>query len=149
METLILFTMSILGQVSHLAFVKIPSLRRTASAANKAFYIKEWWNCDWNLIIGLQAFIIAVFLGLDEIMHFKPEMLEYTKWMFFFVGFGGSSAIMSWLSKYAPGVMNLISVKSNTFDVQAGKVITNANEAIEKGKEITGEDVSKNPTPVK
>lgn len=139
--------MFILGQAVHLFIIKIPSLKTRAKATNKLFVFKEWWDCEWHLVLGTQCLGLASLVGIDEIANWKPEIWEAVKWFFFAVGAVGSSFIIAKWSKYEPTLINLIDVKSNIADTVMGGITNNVKEAIQKGSAVTGTDVSTAPAP--
>lgn len=100
----------------------------------------DWWDCDWNVVIGTFLVIALVTEGLDEILKWKPAIWEYVKFFFAFVGATGSSAAMSFLSKYDGQTMNMLDVKANISDILTGPTKT-VSETITKGEEATGQQV--------
>jgi hypothetical protein len=136
--------MFICGQVVHLLLVKMPAIKKRARSVNKKFYFKEWWNEDWNIIIGTQ-FIGAMFIiGLDQFLNWKPDVLEYIKWFFAAVGAFGSTVAMSRFSHYEKMITGLTDIKSNIADAMTGGTTT-VDETIQKGITVTGVDVRLNP----
>ncbi len=133
-----------LGQAAHLFLIKMPSLKKTTEAGNKKFLFKEWWDSDWTVIIGTQVLGVAMMVGMDEFLNWKPEVWAAIKWFFFFFGTTGSSIFMAKFSTYQKTATELLSVKSNTFEAIAGPATT-VQEAVMKGTEATGKDVSINP----
>ncbi len=132
--------MFILGQAAHLFLLKIPAIKTRCRAANKSFYFKEWWNCDWYIIIGTQVIGAMVILGLDEIVKWKPDVIYYVKWFFAAVGAFGSSVAMAKGSSYEKSLHNLLDVKSNVSDAVTGGTDT-VKETVQKGTEATGQDI--------
>lgn len=122
--------MFILGQLLQLFWLKIPSLKKRAKAANYKFSASEYWKEDWYLIIGTQVAGAMAIIGLDQIVHWKPDVLEYVKW--FFGGFGafGSSVVLSKLSSYEKTLSGIIDVKTNISD--------SVMATDEKGKTLPG-----------
>lgn len=112
--------MFVLGQLAHLFLVKIPSVKIRCRAANKTFIFKEWWACDWNIIIGTQVIGALVILGLDELISWKPDVLDYVKWFFAGVGAFGSTIAMAKASQFEKGLTGLIDIKSNVSDSVTG-----------------------------
>lgn len=108
--------MYLLGQALQLFWVKIPALKSRANAANYEFNFKEYWRSDWNLIIGTFIVPMMIFIGLDEIVTFKPEIMGYLKWGFGFLGFTGQSIILAKFSKFEKVVIDVIDVKTNIAD---------------------------------
>jgi hypothetical protein len=130
------------GQLVHLLLIKIPAVKKRTNAVNKAFLFIEWWKCDWNIIIATQVIGIAIIIGLDQILHWKPEIMDYVKWFFFFMGAFGSTVAMAKFSQYEKSITGLSDIKSNISDHMTGPAIT-VKDALEKGTFVTGKDVSK------
>jgi len=111
--------MFVLGQALQIFLIKIPAVRERCRVSNKAFTIHDWFGCDWNIVVA--TFIIGAMLiiGLDQIVHWKPGILDYVKWFFAFVGaFGSNVALAKW-SSFEKGLNNLIDIKT---DIADGKV---------------------------
>jgi hypothetical protein len=133
--------MFILGQAGHLFLLKIPSIRARCRAANKPFTFKEWWDCDWNVIIGTQIIGAMIIFGLKEICTWKPGVIEYVRWFFAAVGAFGSSVAMAKASQFEKSLTGLLDVKSNIADAVTGGTTT-IQDSIDKGGAATGTDVS-------
>lgn len=134
--------MFILGQVLHLMWIKIPSMKAKARAANKAYYFKEFWSCDWNVIIGTQVLLASLLFGLGELLVWKPDIINHIKWTFWTVGAFASSVGMAKFSQYEKSLMQTLDIKSNIADHFTGGTTTVA-DTIKKGEEATGIDVTK------
>jgi hypothetical protein len=104
------------GQAIHLFLVKIPALKKRARAANKDFAMKEYWAEDWPIVVGTQVVGMVVILGLDQIVHWKPVILDWVKWWFALLGAFGSTVIMSRWSPFEKKLLNVIDVKTNIAD---------------------------------
>ena len=104
------------GQAIHLFLVKIPALKKRARAANKDFTMKEYWTEDWSIVVGTQVVGMVVILGLDQIVHWKPVILDWVKWWFAGLGAFGSTLIMSRWSPFEKKLLNLIDTKTNIAD---------------------------------
>jgi hypothetical protein len=128
----------------HLFLVKVPAIKNRARAANKTFIFKEWWGCDWNIIIGTQVLGAMFIIGLNELLHWKPYILDYVKWFFAAVGAFGSTVAMAKFSQYEKELTKVLDIKSNIADVVTGGTTSSA-ETIRKGTNVTGQDVSHNP----
>lgn len=132
--------MFILGQAADLFLFKIPDLRKTSRALNKTFYLKQWWNCDWNIIIGTQVIGALCIFGIDELVHWKPGILEYVKWFFAAVGAFGSEIAMTKGSQFKKQLTALTDVKASVSDAVTGGTET-VHETIEKGEQATGIEI--------
>lgn len=136
--------MFILGQAAHLFLIKIPAVKARSRAANKTFIFKEWWACDWNIIIGTQVIGALLIFGLDQIIYWKPGVLDYVKWFFAGMGAFGSTIAMAKGSQFEKQLTGLMDIKSNIADTVTGGTIT-VKDSIAKGSAATGTDVSVNP----
>jgi hypothetical protein len=137
--------MFILGQAAHLFLIKIPAVKARCRAANKPFTWKEWWNCDWNVVIGTQIIGALFIIGLDQFLNWKPQVLDYIKWFFAFVGASGSAIAMAKWSQYEKGLTALLDIKSNVSDAVTGGTTT-VKDTIEKGEAATGEVITETKT---
>lgn len=108
--------MFILGQLLQLFWLKIPSLKKRAKTANYKFSVKEYWQSDWYLIIGTQIVGAMLILGLNEIVQWKPAILDYVKWFFGSLGAFASSVVLSKLSAYEKMLSEVIDIKTNIAD---------------------------------
>lgn len=143
-DYLICALMSVLGQAGHLFLIKIPALKTRSRAANKAFLFKEWWNCDWNVILGTQVIILLCIFGLKELLAWKPGVIDYVRWFFAAIGAFGSTVAMAKGSSFEKGLTGLIDVKSNVADAVTGGTNT-IQETVEKGTEATGVIIESTP----
>ena len=135
--------MFILGQAAHLFLVKVPSIKERCRAANKKFTWKEWWDCDWNVIIGTQIIGALIIIGLDQVLHWKPQILEYVKWFFAGMGAFGSTIAMAKMSQFEKSINGLIDIKSNVSDTVIGPTTT-VKETIQKAE---AQGIIVEPTP--
>lgn len=108
--------MFVCGQLLQLFWLKIPSLKKRAKAANYKFSAADYWNEEWHLIIGTEVLGAMAIMGLNEIVHWKPEVLDYVKWFFGAIGAFGSSVMLSKLSSYEKKLTEVINVKTDTSD---------------------------------
>jgi hypothetical protein len=105
-----------LGQALQILWIKIPDLKTRAKLANQQFIFKDWWSSDWNLVLGTFVCGAIAILGLDELIRWKPEVLDYVKWFFAALGFGGSNLVLAKLSKYTKYFNQIIDEKTNIAD---------------------------------
>jgi hypothetical protein len=108
--------MFVLGQAAHLFLVKVPAVKERCRVANKPFAWKEWWRCDWNVIIGTQIIGALLIVGLDQFLHWKPQVLDYVKWFFAAVGAFGSTVAMAKMSQFEKSLNNVIDIKTDIAD---------------------------------
>lgn len=108
--------MFLLGQATDLFLIKIPEYKKLYNKANEDFSWKKYWQSDWFLIIGTQVVGAMLIIGLDQVIYWKPGILEYVKWFFAGVGLGGSSLILSKWSQCKKYIMAIIDFKTNKAD---------------------------------
>lgn len=135
--------MFLLGQILHLATVKVPSLRAKSRTNNHKFNFMEWLKEDWNLILATNVLGGLLLIGLDEFFNWKPELEDFAKWLFAFVGTFGSSLAMR-LSSYEKKIMEFLDIKANISDKLVGKT-TGMQDLINKGSDAVGNDVTISP----
>lgn len=135
--------MFIVGQILYVLWIKVPALKARAASVNKPFEWIELWRCDNHVLIGLNVFAIGLFVGLDEIIHYEPRVINYLKWGFWLVGMFGCTVGFKYLSKYEKMLINLIDKKANAFDQAMGRATT-SDEAVRKAA-AQGIDATKPP----
>lgn len=110
------FIAGILGMLFHLIAYKIPALKRRAKVANEKFEFKQYLKDDW---MGLTATVmsIGIFVWLlDEMVGYNPSLLRVVKLFFFFVGYTGSSVLVSILGRFDKKVEAIVDYKTNQLD---------------------------------
>ncbi len=112
--------MYILGQAIDLFLFKIPELRKMYANANEDFVWSKYWKSDWNTIIGTQLIGVALVIGFDQITHWKPWIVDYTKWFFGAFGAWGSSIVVAKGSAAKKYIMRVIDNKTNIADKVTG-----------------------------
>lgn len=133
--------MFILGQILYMLWIKVPSLKLKAASANKPFSYAELWKCDAHVILGLNVVGISLFVGLDQALHYKPEAINYLKWLFWVVGAFGCTVGFKYFSRYEKTLMAILDKKSNAFDKTIGTATT-VTEVIKKSADL-GIDANK------
>lgn len=104
------------GQLLQLFWVKIPAVKERCRVANKPFSMKTYWESDWNLIVGTCIFGGMLIVGLGELVTIKPEVLSYIRWFFAFIGFAGSSFVLSKYSKFEKSINAIVDLKTDIAD---------------------------------
>ena len=87
-----------------------------------------------------------VIIALDELIAWKPFVLDYVKWGFGLLGMFGTQLAQEKWGQFKKGLSKLLDVKANISDAVTGKT-TDVNDAIIKGTEATNTDVSQTPNP--
>lgn len=109
-------SMFIMGQLLHLFLSKIPALMKRAKVANYQFKISDYWKEEWYIVIGTQIFGAMTIIGIDEIAHWKPDVVDYVKWFFAGLGYFFSSVIIKWLGTYEKKLLKIINIKTDISD---------------------------------
>lgn len=110
------FIAGILGILFHVVAVKIPKLQKRFKTANLEFSLKEYIKGDYPALLSSLVTVFTCAYVLDEIVGVKPEILEFVKFFFVFVGYSGSSLLVSALSKADSYVNKIIDEKTNRAD---------------------------------
>jgi hypothetical protein len=109
------FIAGLLGIFWHM-LMKIKGLRSRAIAANQNFSFSAYFQKDWfSILISVVSVAIAIYI-LDELLHFKPGLADWTKAFFIAVGFMGDSVLQSLLSKSEKQILDIIDKKTNVAD---------------------------------
>lgn len=103
---------ALIGQLIHIFVVKIPSLQTRFRKAKVPFSVKEFFKAEWVTMVGNLFAIIGLLWTLDETLNIRPEILVAIKWLFLFVGFTGSSIVLSVFSKTGKYLNNIIDLKT-------------------------------------
>ena len=105
--------MLILGQGLQIFLIKIPDLKTRAALAKQQFIWADWWAADWNVVIATSIIGVMAIIGLNELVHWKPEILDYVKWFFAGLGGFGSNIAMAYWSTYAKYFNGVIGTKTD------------------------------------
>lgn len=106
----------VLGVVLHLTWLKIPSLREKAKMANVEFSLRTWWLEDWYTILGNIALGGILVFGLNELVAWKPEIMNYVKWFFAFMGTFGSNIAANKFGKFEKILNAIIDEKLKVYE---------------------------------
>jgi hypothetical protein len=116
---LLCFLTGLLGIFFHLVTVKIPSVKKQSLAANLPFTYLGYLKDDALPIISSLCSVLILLLILDELIAFKPAVLPFVKVGFAFVGFTGSSILLSLFSRVSAQINRAVDWKT---DVADGKI---------------------------
>lgn len=108
--------MLLLGQALQIFLVKIPAVKERCRVANKPFAWSEWWSCDWNVVVATAIIGAMAIIGLDQLVHWKPGILDYVKWFFAAIGAVGSTVALSRWSSFEKSLNDLVDKKTNIAD---------------------------------
>lgn len=96
--------------------LKMKSLQDKARAANVEFKIKQYFSNDWLSIVASILTIIMFLLFLDNILKWKPVIVDYVKIGFAFIGYTGSDIASRLFGVVNKKINNVIDEKTNIAD---------------------------------
>lgn len=148
-ESFIVILLGIVG-VAFNCTIKMMRLKGDADSANVKFSFGIYWRKDYIAIIA--AFLsVAIWYGIfGEWAKKYPQIIDIKRTLFVVAGYSGSSIIQLAFDKFTQSAKKYISsyvdVKTNISDMVTNvSPSTTVEKVIEKGKEVTGEDVTKAP----
>lgn len=114
------FLAGVVGMLFHLIAYKIPALKRRAKVANVSFEFKEYLKDDWMSLLATIMSIGILVWFLDEIVGYNPSFLRIAKFFFLFVGYTGSSVLISILGRFDKKVEAIVDYKTDKLDDLTG-----------------------------
>lgn len=96
--------------------LKMKSLQDKARAANLIFKPGAYFREDWLSITASILTIILFLLFLDNILKWKPTVVDYVKVGFAFVGYTGSDIASRLFGVVNKKINSVIDVKTNIAD---------------------------------
>lgn len=105
-----------LGILFHIFVIKIPGLRTRAKVANEKFSFKAYLLDDYPGIIASFLTLGIAILALDELIGYRPSLLKFIKYFYFFVGYTGSSILLAILSKTSKAINAIVDLKTDIAD---------------------------------
>lgn len=105
----------LLGMCLHLV-VKIRGIKARAKVANENFDIASYLKDDCMAIASSFVTVLIFLLILDEVLGIKPAVRPYLKFGFIFVGFTGSSILISVLGTAQDKLNKVIDIKTDIAD---------------------------------
>lgn len=108
--------MLLLGQALQIFLIKIPAVKERCRVANKPFSWSEWWGCDWNVVISTGIIGAIAIFGLDELTHWKPEIIGVVKFFFAAIGAVGSNVALAKWSSFEASLNKVVDAKTDKAD---------------------------------
>lgn len=96
--------------------LKIDSLQKKARAANVKFGPQDYFKNDWLSIAASILTIILFLMFLDNLLKWKPAIIDFVKILFAFVGYTGSDIASRLFSVVNNKINSIIDVKTNKAD---------------------------------
>jgi hypothetical protein len=92
--------------------LKLKSLQDKATAANVEFNARIYFRKDWLSTIASLLTIILFLLFIDNILKWKPAIVDFLKIFFGFVGYTGSDIASRLFSVVNKQINNVIDLKT-------------------------------------
>lgn len=106
----------IIGIVFHIFAVKLPSYKKNCIAGNIPFTISGYFNCDWLAISASFITVLVAVYCIDEAIAAYPPIHKFIKFFMVFIGFTGSSLLISLLGRAQKSALSIIDKKTNIAD---------------------------------
>lgn len=109
------FAIALIGMALHIA-LKMKSLQDKARAANVVFKSRQYFADDWLSITGSLLTIFMFLLFIDNVLKWKPALIDFVKIFFAFVGYTGSDIASRLFGVLNTKINSVIDQKSNALD---------------------------------
>jgi hypothetical protein len=116
---LVCFTVAIIGMLIQ-TVLKIKSIQDKANSGNIQFSPLTYFKKDWLSITGSLLTIILFLFFVDNILKWKPAVIDYIKIFFAFVGYTGSDIASRLFGVINKRINAAIDVKTNVSDAMTG-----------------------------
>lgn len=113
---LLCFLAGLLGIVFHIFAVKIPAVKQAAKVGNIPFTYSAFFQDELAAILASLIMVFIFLIALTEILAYKPDLKNYLIGGFVFVGFTGSSLLVSILGKATAKINAIVDAKTNIAD---------------------------------
>jgi hypothetical protein len=113
------FAVALVGMALHTA-LKMKSLQDKARLANVEFKLRNYFAQDWLSITASILTIILFLFFIDNILKWKPSVLDYLKILFGFIGYTGSDIASRLFSVVNKKINTAIDYKTTVADEQTG-----------------------------
>ena len=110
------FIIGLVGILFHVFVIKLPAVKERYRVSNKVFSLRTYLADDWVALGGSLITLIACLLFVDEVLKWKPAIIDYIKFAFLFVGYTGSSILLSVLSQADKKLNKIIDIKTDIAD---------------------------------
>ncbi len=110
------FIIGLVGILFHVFVIKLPSVKERSRVANKPFSIQSYLADDWVALGASLITLIACLLFIDEVLKWRPNIINYIKFGFLFVGYTGSSILLSVLSQADKKINSIVDKKTDIAD---------------------------------
>ena len=115
-DYIIAFTLGLLGIIFHITAVKIPQTKSSAKVGNVPFSYVQFFTDEWTAILSTLVMLIIALCLIDTFLVYQPSAQPYIKAGFLFLGYTGSSFLVSLLGKAQGKINSVIDEKTNIAD---------------------------------
>ena len=115
------FFIALLGSLLQTTF-KMRSMQIKAKLANLEFSVKQYLKDDWIVLSGNIITIIMCLFFISEVTNIKPEVMDYLKIGFAFIGYTGSDVLNRVFSVANKKLNSAIDYKTNIADGATGNL---------------------------
>lgn len=106
----------LLGIGLHLFAFKIPAERKRSKAANVSFILLNYLKEDIYAIVASFITLTISIIAIDEIVGYKPSVMNFIKLFFAFIGYTGSSIMISLFGQFGKKIQQIVDVKTDIAD---------------------------------
>lgn len=110
------FVAGVLGIILHIVAIKWPSVKKRAKTANEPTDFKSYLKDDAGAISASVVTVLILLVALDEVLGLRPAIANYLKLGFVFVGFSGSSVLISLLGTAQSKIDKIVDIKTDKAD---------------------------------
>jgi hypothetical protein len=115
LDYIILFVIGTLGQIFHLV-TKAQSVKESAKVGNALFDYVTFLKDEAMAIISTLTMLVICICLVDSFLVYQPSAQPYLKVIFVFLGYTGSSLLISAMGKAQTRVNAIIDEKTNIAD---------------------------------
>jgi hypothetical protein len=117
------FIIALIGQVLF-NVLKIKGIQDKATGNKIEFSVADFFKKDWLSILASLLTVILVLMCLDSLLKWKPEVVDYIKPIFAFVGYTGSDIASRIFGVMNKRINDAISYKSDIANQATGTLDT-------------------------
>lgn len=127
------FVVALLGMSLQTA-LKMKGLQDKANLANIEFKVSYYFKQDWLSITASILTIAMCLFFLTDILNWKPEVINYIKLGFAFVGYTGSDIASRLFGVVNKRINNVIDIKTNVSDAVQPNAAPSITEKVDPPK---------------
>lgn len=119
----------ILGILFH-TIIKMQAVKKRLEATGIGFSIRAYLSSEW-LALTASFLTVCIFIFiLDEVTKIKPQVVDYLKYFFIFIGYTGSSILLSVLGRTDKAVNKVLNNEPNVTSKNDEPLMLDGNGAV-------------------